>query len=166
MLLWSRSNIDAAEWKQITPQGFGFQALMPGTPSLDQQTKESPAGKVELAKFTVKPKGKNELFMIVSLRFPEAVGRALGGTQKILEIGRQDVLSSSQGQLKSERQISLSGCPGLELEVVPPKGAIIKARLYATKDRLYQVSVHVPKIRLTSEDVQEFFDSFKLSANR
>jgi hypothetical protein len=164
LLFSSRSNIDAAEWMEVAPPGIGFQALMPGTPRLEQKTQESPAGNVELNKFTVEPKGKKELFMIVSIRFPEGLARELGGKAKLLELGRTDLLSASQGQLKSERQLSLSGCPGLELEVLPPKGAIIRARIYATKNQVYQVFVHVPEVRLASEDVQKFFDSFKVSA--
>jgi hypothetical protein len=164
VLLFFPSSIDSAEWKEVAPPEIGFQALMPGTPRLQQNTQETPTGKVELHKFTVEPKGKKELFMIVSTRFPEDLGRKLGGREKLLELGRKDLLSASQGRLKSERQIVLNGCPGLELEVLPPKGAVIKARIYATKSQVYQVSVHVPEIRLPSEDVQKFFDSFKLSA--
>lgn len=164
LLLLFRSNIDAAEWNEVAPPDLGFQALMPGTPRLEHHAQETPAGNVELHKFSVEPKGKKELFMIVSLRFPEHLSREPGGTEGLLELGRQDLLSASQGQLKSERQIALGGRPGLEMEVLPPKGAIIKARIYATKNQLYQVSVHVPQIRLTSQDVQKFFDSFKLSA--
>jgi hypothetical protein len=165
LLLLLRSNIDAAEWKEVAPPNLGFQALMPGTPRWEQKTQETPAGKVELHKFSVEPKGKKELFMIVSIRFPENVSRGLGGTEKLLELGQQDLLSGSQGQIQSKRQISLSGCSGLEMEVLPPKGAIIKARIYATGSQIYQVCVHVSKIRLTSKDVQKFFDSFSLSAD-
>jgi len=164
VLFFFHSNIDSAEWKEVASPQIGFQALMPGKPRQEQNTHETPAGKVEVHKVAVEPKGKKELFMIVSIRFPENVGRQLGGTEKLLGLGRKDLLSASQGQLKSERQIVLGGCPGLELEVLPPKGALIKARIYARKNQNYQVSVHVPKIRLTSEDVQKFFDSFKLSA--
>jgi hypothetical protein len=164
VLFYSRSSIDSSEWKEVAPSDIGFRALMPGTPRLEQNTQETPAGKVELHKFAVKPTGKKELFMIVSTRFPEAVSRRLGGPEQLLELGRKDLLFASQGELKSERRVVLSGYPGLELEVLPPKGAIIKARIYATKNQIYQVSVGVPKIRLTSRDVQKFFDSFRLSA--
>jgi hypothetical protein len=41
---------------------------------------------------------------------------------------------------------------------------MIKARIYATKNQVYQVSVHVPVIRGPSNDVQKFLDSFKLPA--
>jgi hypothetical protein len=50
------------------------------------------------------------------------------------------------------------------MEVVPPKGAIIKAQIYATTNQIYQVAVHVPQIRLTSADVQKFFEPFNLWA--
>jgi hypothetical protein len=158
-----RSDIDGAEWKEVAPQNLGFRALMPGTPSLTQNTQEKPAGKIEWHKFTVTPKGKNELFMIISSRFPESVGRKLG-VEKLLEIGRQDILSATQGKLESERRIDLSGRPGLELEVLPPNGVIMKARIYARKNQVCQVVVHVPMIRLPSKDVEKFFDSFELLA--
>jgi hypothetical protein len=158
------SSIGAAEWKEVAAPEVGFHAFMPGTPRLEQNTQETPAGNVELHKFTVEPKGKRELFMIVSVRVPMDVSRELGGTERLLELGRQDLLSASQGQLLSERQIRLGSCPGLELEVLPPKGAIVKARIYATANQFYQVAVHVPRIRLASADVQKFFDSFRLSA--
>jgi hypothetical protein len=102
--------------------------------------------------------------MIIAIRFPEEVANGLGGPEKLLELGRKDLLSATQGQPRSERPIVLGNLPGLELEVPPPRGAILKARIYATKNQIYQVAAHVPEIRLSSADVQKFFDSFKLSA--
>jgi hypothetical protein len=163
-LIFVRSNIDPAEWQTVAPAGAGFRALMPGTPRSELKTQETPAGKVELHKFAVEPKGKKELFLIVMVRFPEEVADELGGAQKLLELGRQDLLQASQGQLQAERPIALNGRAGLELEVLPPKGAIIKARVYATPNAFYQVVAHVPKIRLASEDVQKFLNSFQWAA--
>jgi hypothetical protein len=164
LLITARSDIDPAEWQTVAPAGVGFRALMPGAPRVDRKTQESPAGKVELHKFAVEPRGKKELYLIVSLHFPEEAGEQLGGASRLVELGRQDLLTASQGQLQSERPITLQGHPGVEMEVLPPKGAIIKARVFATQHRIYQVFVHVPKIRLSSEDVQKFFDSFHVSA--
>jgi hypothetical protein len=164
MLHSSRANINPAEWQAVAPAGLGFQALMPGTPRQDQQNQETPAGTLELHKFRAEPKGKKELFMVVVIRFPPGMTDQLGGAEWLLELGRQDVLTACQGRLQSERRIALNGCPGLELEVLPAKGAIVKARIYAAKNQVYQVSVHVPKVRFTSDDVQMFFDSFQLSA--
>ena len=158
------SAIDAAEWKEVTDKEHGFQALMPGAPRLEQQNKETPVGKIELRKFSVYPKDKKELFMVVSLHFPEGVGHRLGGREKLLELGRQDILTASQGQVKTERRFTLNGCPGVEMEVLPPKGAIIRAQVLATEDQVYEVSVHLPQVRLASGDVQKFFDSFRVTA--
>ena len=163
-LLSSRSNIGAADWKEVAPPELGFRALMPGPPRLQRNTQQTPAGNVEVHKFTAEPKGKKELYMIVATRMPEVIGDRLGGTEKLLELARKDLLSASQGQLRSERRIVLDGSPGLEMEVLPPKGAMIKARIYATKNQVYQVSVHVPVIRGPSNDVQKFLDSFNLPA--
>jgi hypothetical protein len=119
---------------------------------------------VEVHKYAVQPKGRKDLFMIVSIGFPEEVGSELGGAEKLLEIGRQDFLAACKGQIRSEREMDSNGCHGLELEVLRPKGGIARARIYATKDRIYQVTVSVPEIRLASDDVRKFFDSFELSA--
>src|SRR5437773_8221988 len=147
LIFFLGSNIKAAEWKEFAPEGMGFQVLMPGTPRLEQNTQETPAGPVEIRKFTVWPKGKGEFFMVVLVRFPEDVGQQLGGTQKLLEAGRQDVLTASERQITNQRDIFLNGWRGLELELLNSDGSIGKARIFATKEQIYEVWVHVPKIR-------------------
>jgi hypothetical protein len=159
-----QSKIRPVEWKQFASAEIGFQALMPGTPREEKQTQQTPAGKVEVHKFLVEPQGKKELYFVVSMSFPESVGRQIGGPAKLLELGRKDLLSASQAEVVRERQFVVDGRPALELELLPPKGATMKARIYVTSNRIYQVCAHVPKIRGESEDVQKFLDSFKLSA--
>src|SRR5205085_2249831 len=83
----SRSQIDAAEWQEIARPELGFQALMPGTPRLDQKSQETPGGTVELYKFMVEPKGKKELFMILAVKFPYAVAHDFKDTDKLLTLG-------------------------------------------------------------------------------
>jgi hypothetical protein len=162
-MLVSQANIEPGEWKSVAPPGFGFQALLPGTPKQQQTIQETPAGKVDVLKLIVQPPSKREMYAIVSVRFPDEMSTSLGGAEQLLDIGRSDVLSTWEGQLQSERRISVTGVPGLELEILPPKGAIVKVRVFATDTHVYQVSVHVPKFRLASEDVRRFFDAFKLS---
>jgi hypothetical protein len=73
------------------------------------------------------------------------------------------VLSASKGQLKSERAIDSNGHPGLDIEVLPPQGAIIKARIYATSKQVFEIAVHCPQNRVASEDVEKFLDSFQFT---
>ena len=163
LVLRSHPHIDDAEWIQVARPELGFRAIMPGTPRLEEKTQETPTGKVELHKLMVEIKERNELYVIVALRFPDEVARKFGGTAKLLEVGRQDIVSASKGQITSERQITLSGYPGLELEVVPATGGIIKARICATKNHVYELWAGVPKIRSTSADVRRFLESFNPS---
>jgi len=161
-LLLLRSNVAAAEWQQVAPDGMGFQVLMPGAPLLEQNAQESPVGTVDIRKYTVWTKGNREFFMIVLVRFPEQIGLNVGGPEKILELGRQDVISASKAQLKSQRNIVLNGLPGLELELTN-SGNAIKVRIFATNNQVYEVWAHILQIRSPSDDVQKFFDSFKLT---
>lgn len=154
------SNINTAEWKLFSPSSNGFMVNFPGTPLSTHQKIEMPGGQIELHKLSVKPKGKNEFFMINLVQYPNEVIQEIGETTKLLELGRQDILFTTQGQLKNERQITLNNYPGLEIEALLSNDSIIKARIYATKNHLYQVVVLVPKIRLLSDDVNKFFDSF------
>ncbi len=103
---------------------------MPGTPRVEQKTQETPTGdKIEIDKFSVAPNGHTEgLFIICSVRFPEAVAARLGGTNGLLQIGRKDELSTMSvvhAQLKSEQQIVLRGCPGLELRAFLPPSWVV-----------------------------------------
>ena len=66
-------------------------------------------------------------------------------------------------QITNQRDIFLNGWRGLELELLNPDGSITKARIFATKEQIYEVWVHVPKIRSKSEDIQNLLDSFKLT---
>src|SRR4029453_6909188 len=113
-------------------------------------------------KFIAKPRGRKELFMIVVVTFPLSALDQIGGEEKLLELGRQDVITAVDGQLQSERRISLGGRPGLEVVVLPRKGAVIKSQIYVVGNQFYQLSVHVRQLRLSSRDVQRFFNSFQL----
>jgi hypothetical protein len=160
-----KANLDTTLWQNVASSEDEFAVLLPGTPEVVKNVlQETPAGNVELHKYSVMPEGRKELYMIVVNRFPDDVGRTIGGASGLLELGRKDVLESMGGRLKSERPIELAGCPGLELEVLPPEGAIQKCRVYAARNALYEVCVHVPQFRLASRDVQKFFDSFTLTA--
>jgi hypothetical protein len=63
LIFFLGSNINAAQWKEFAPEGMRFQVLMPGTPRLEQNTQETPAGPVEIHKFTAWPKGKKSSWL-------------------------------------------------------------------------------------------------------
>jgi hypothetical protein len=161
IIFFAGSNINAAQWNEFAPEGMEFQVLMPGTPQVEQTSQQTPDGPVEMHKFTVWTKGKSEFFMVVVLEFPEDIGRQLGGERKLLQAGARDVLVATKGQIRDEREIYLNGWIGLQLEI-STNGAIVKARVVATKNRVYEVWAHVSKIRSRSDDIPKFLNSFKV----
>ena len=106
ILVLPNSALAAKQWEEVVPPASGFRALMPGTPRIQQKTQETPAGNIEVCKFIVEKKGT---FMICSIRFPPDMGLKLGGVEKLLEIGRKDILACLEavhGDVDSERHIT------------------------------------------------------------
>jgi hypothetical protein len=135
-----RANVDTSQWQSVAHPDDEFAVLMPGAPEVSKTVvQETPTGNVELHKYSVVPQGRKELYMVVVNRFPEDLASSLGGADGLLNLGRKDVLEGTGGRLNSEHPIELVGCPGLELEVLPPKGAVAKCRVYAARNALYQV---------------------------
>lgn len=161
-VLAARSNIDGTEWQSVTSRDGDFQVQMPGRPQIDVHSQSTDAGAIEVQKYVVSPVGHKELYMIVAVRFPTALREQMGAADKLVELGRDDLVSASAGTLTSETGIQLQGRPGVEIELLPRAGAIVKARVIASADTVYQVTAHVPKSRLDSSDVQIFLDSFQL----
>jgi hypothetical protein len=156
------SGIDAAEWNDLIEPELGFRVSMRAETERDETTQATASGNVETRKFVAKPRGRKELFMIVAVTFPQSALDQIGGEEKLLELRRQHVITAFDGQLQSERRISLGGCPGLEVVVLPRKGAVVRSQMYVVGNQFYQVSVHVRQLRLSSRDVQRFFNSFQL----
>jgi hypothetical protein len=158
----SHAGIDPAEWQEFAPAGDGFRVLMPGRPSYDKSNEETPFGPLELLLCTVEPEGRHEQFRIVSYRIPQRLARRQGADKLMLEFARKELISIYDGKVKSEKPVVIGDRDGLELEILPSKGAILKARIIWAKDRVYTAVVHVPIIRVASDDVQKFLDSFEV----
>jgi hypothetical protein len=157
-----RADASAAEWIRVAPPGLGYEALMPGVPRFERKVQEVPGGQVEVHKATV-VRSKGAMLMIVSLSMPEDAARLLGGPDKLLGVGRQDVLAAARGTIQSERQLVMKGRAGLELDVLRDGGANVKARIWATESRIYELTAYGSQLRLTSDDVRKFFESFRLT---
>jgi hypothetical protein len=158
------SGIPAGNWKEVTHRELGFQVLMPGNPREEQKSQQTPVGNVETYKFTVMAMYGKEMYLIVTLRFPDAISQQMGGPEKLLQLAKQDVIVTSRGEIQSEKPIMMAGYPGLELEVSPEGGGIMRIRVYATRNQTYQVYAMIPKARQNSNDVERFLDSFLLLA--
>ena len=73
-------------------------------------------------------------------------------------------MASCKGKLKREKSLLLDTNPGRELTIeIEGKGMVVM-RLYAVKNRLYQVMAVGPTDLVTSQDAQKFLTSLQLKA--
>jgi hypothetical protein len=69
---------------------------------------------------------------------------------------------ASGGKVVSQRRIRYAGFPGTEFDIEMPGGkGSMRTRGCVVKQRIYAVGVG-PKDKLTSQDLEKFFDSFKV----
>jgi hypothetical protein len=71
-------------------------------------------------------------------------------------------VARAKGKLHSDRPIRLDGYPGREFEIEVEGKVRIRTRLYAVKNRLYQLLITGPDEWLRSRDPGRFLESFQL----
>jgi hypothetical protein len=151
--------IDAAAWKQYSPDKAGFSVLIPGTPIEMPIKAATPAGEMTLNTCVVqRSDGGN--FTVIYHDLPAAPSPQ--EIQQIFDTAKVTVALTSGGKVTSEKTISLDGNPGRELEITV-RDAVVKARVYIVKQHIYQM-VSGPLGKVAASDVDKFFNSFKLTA--
>jgi uncharacterized protein (TIGR03067 family) len=152
---------EKSTWRQFESGDGRFKVLMPGEPSQETNTFPAGQGQVAIHKFFIFRNNNKELFQVMYLDYPKAFVRNLG-TNKLLDILASGVAADAKGSLLEKRKISLAGVPGAEVKVKVPNTGIITARVFATRNRGYQVTAAMPSAKASSWDVQRFLDSFQL----
>jgi len=155
---------DSFEWQPLSRPDLGFQAKMPATPRSVQDTQDAGRGLVVRNKFIAEPKGKNEVYVIESVRILSMKNtKLMAGTEKLLKLGKNDLLGTYKGEIQSEIRIPPDPYPGLGLEILQANGSVVIAEIYARGNQVFELYAQVPKSRLASGDVKKFFDSFNIS---
>jgi len=98
--------------------------------------------------------------------YPEALVEA-SDPATMLAGARDGAVSNVNGQLVSDAEITLNGYPGREFSAsVTQNGQeiVLRQRVYMVGNRLYQVVVIAPKGEENSTEVEDFFQSFRLTA--
>ena len=158
---------ESSPWVKVAPANSGFSVLIPGKPAEQAQPVEGRPG-LENHLLTL----ETELggYVVTYLDFPDEVTDP-DQIKSMLDRGRQGGVSSSGGELTSERDIKLNGYLGREWSVKVPGGLTVTDRAYWVKRRLYQtIFVKKPKANDSSEDIKlrqqaetKFLDSFALN---
>lgn len=147
--------IAQGDWQKFSSTAGRFSVLMPGTPTEETQTDKIEDGRTyQQYYFTVtQPEG---VYFVAYSEFPGSeVSQVDADT--ILEAASEGILVDG-GRLLSQREISLEGYPGREIEYEDSEGNLSNTRIFLVEERLYQLIA----IASNSDDVSRFFDSFEL----
>ena len=136
-----------------------FTVMMPGKPKTDNQTLESPVGKINMVMFTA---GSSKAGCFVAYAdYPEQLISSTD-PQKLLEGAKNGAIANVKGKLISEASIDFHGFPAKEVNIEIPNKAFVTARFILTSPRFYELMFIAPKDIGHEDDIRQFFNSFKI----
>lgn len=165
-----------AGWIDYSAPDGSFTVRLPGEPDVEEQTVPTEAGDIQVTMYLFE--NDDRAVILGHNEFPAAIAELIAGgddaiIQSMLDGGRDGAVSNVSGTLQDEKQLTVAGFPAREFTFsvdssASPTGNAITgtARVFLTKDRLYQL------MSLTNADetnpalVQAFFDSFQLAAGQ
>lgn len=147
-------------WEGFSSHDGAFSVLMPGSPTVGEQTGNLATGPIILNYFELKHR---EAHYVVSYTDypPEAVQQT--NPADMLDGATRGALKNvEEGRLVSESVISLNGYPGREFEIEAPNSKqTVHCRSFLVENRLYMLLMVVPTGEQSS-NTQKFFESFTL----
>ncbi|MBI5818981.1 MAG: hypothetical protein HZA88_08325 [Verrucomicrobia bacterium] len=145
------------QWKPYRSEAEGYTIQMPGDPKEQPRLKPDDSHTV---KCNVSP---HEIYYVNSYGI-SAEGVARIGVAKFFRTIRDSVLAGNTSySLRSEKEITLDGHPGLEFIVNDPQNnSVILVNVYVVGNRLYQLMAGVPRGSENSTSVLKFFYTFRL----
>jgi hypothetical protein len=150
----------SSSWETINEDGFTLS--MPGTPSKDDSTVPSAAGPLALRMYTLS-KGY-EGYITGYTEYPDTVFKA-SEPEEMLDGAQRGAIQNVQGEVTSQRKITIDGNPGREIIGTSPSRNIgFTARVFLAKPRMYMlVYTQYDKSKPISADGKRFLDSFQLT---
>jgi hypothetical protein len=135
---------------------------MPGTPDKNESSVESGAGPLALILYTLS-KGY-EGYITGYTEYPDAIFTA-AEPEDLLDAAQEGALSDIEGEVTSQRKITIDGNPGREIVgTSASKNTGFTARVFLARPRMYMlVYTQYDKSKSISEDGKKFLDSFKLT---
>ncbi len=157
IMLLGAATASAQEWKEHRSDDCRCSALFPGTPQAQTQRMPSNFGPLESKMIMLDIKNV-AFYGVAYVDYPKD---ATSKPQETLNAARDGAVSKVKGTLKSENKITMNGYPGRELRIDAPGEAVLLARIYLVKERLYQTIVVTKVAQVDSPENKKFLESFK-----
>lgn len=150
----------SSSWETVS--GDGFSVSMPGKAEKDESTIPSAAGPLPLRMYTFTE--GYEGFITGYTEYPDYIFTATP-PEDLLNGAQQGAISNVQGEVTSQRQITINGHTGREIiGISPSKNIGFAARVYLVRPRMYMLLyTQYDKSKPISADGKRFLDSFQLT---
>lgn len=148
------------EWATFESEEGRFSILFPGEPKEQTESVSTAIGTIETEFFMVEQKD-----MAYSLNYADYPADIVAASDAgmMLNGARMGAVSNVNGELLDEKEITLDGYPGREIRIeIDEDDIIVRARFYLVENRLYVVQALSKKSKASSEEIDEFLDSFEL----
>ncbi len=156
------SSTPAGNWQTV--DGEGFTISMPGTPDHDEDTVASAAGPLPIHLFTLSE--GYEGFITGYTEYPVYIFDA-SKPEDLMDAAQTGAITNVQGEVTSQRSITLDGNPGREIVgSSPSKNIGFTVRIYLVKPRMYMMLyTQYGKDNPITESGKRFLDSLQLKTN-
>ena len=150
-------------WKPFSSPEGGFTVLMPGTPTLEQETINDPQlGSVNLNGF-IGERPDEAIYMVVYADLPSNVVLTPDDADTLLQSLIREFSNDPGDRLLNQQTINLGNYPGKEVKVEHIGGVTGRYRIYLVNQRLYVLGVVTSKEQYLQKSIQGFLDSFQLT---
>ncbi len=159
LLLLSGCDEAEKEWATFEPDDGAFSILFPGKPEEQTESVSTAIGDIETQFFIAEQ--KDRAYSVNYADYPREI-IIVSDAEAMLDGAGMGAVSNVDGELLDEKEITLDGYPGREIEIeVKEDDIIVRARFYLVENRLYVVQA-VSKSKASAPDIDKFLDSFQL----
>ncbi len=161
----NNSSSTMSSWVEYESPDGGYRVMMPQHPDLQTRSHVSPAGSF-LTKIATSNFGANGLYSTGHTSLPGQITQSKTKVDEMLEGKVELAVGGLQGTLGSKKNLQILGHPGVEIVVIDAivggQPTAARAQFFITDKMLYQKLWMGPPGDENKQDIQEFFDSFKL----
>ncbi len=153
---------EEAEWERFDFEEGNFSIMFPEEPEGQTESVPTAIGTLETRIYMVEQ--KDMAFLVNFVDYPPEVVE-MQDVQTMLDGGVQGAVSNVGGTLLNQRDLTLNGHPGREIQAeatVEGEEVVFKARIYIVENRLYMIQALSYKADASSPDLDKFLDSFQL----
>ena len=157
------SGRDTDDWIDFSPKGGKFTIKVPTKPKEQTQDVDTAVGPITLHLFTV-PAGKDGAYLVAYADLPEDALDPDNLDESFDGLEKGFIKGAKWKQLSSKKIKLQKKYPGREITFsVPQLKAKGKARFFVVQTRLYQIVAVGTEEFMEGEDIDFFFDSFRIT---